>query len=637
MRREIDVEDKNIRNNIFIGIVAFFICLLVLRLFWLQVLEQAIYKEKALKNRVRTNVIKAFRGQIFDKDGKILAQNTTGYQLIHRDTRVLGKKDIELLNKLINISDDNRNIILSKEKKDRQSKVKEILFDIDEIASISGYAKDFILDRFKKAPILGYDKTIVVIEDLEKDIALKSIEKLHNNRIDIVEYNKRYYPEKTLASHVIGNVKSISEKEYEALKDKGYRKDDMIGKKGVEKQYDLAVKGKDGEESVEVDAHGNIVNKVSSKESIAGDNIYLSIDLDLQRYMTEQFEGKTGVFIALDAQTGKILTYVSSPEIDLNMLSSKISDSDWKKLVESKEKPLVNKGISALYPPGSTFKVISGLAILENGISPTETVVSTGAYRFGRVTFRDSHTGGHGVTNFAKSIEESVNTYYYIFSQKVGRDKVIHEGQIFGIGQKTGIDLPSELSGVLPTPEWKQKRIKEKWLPGDLINMSIGQGYVLTTPLQIAMVYQSIANNGVMVYPTVVDRFVSYDGKVRNNGTKVRKKLEVSDKNLKLVQEALKRPVASNGGTARILYIPGYPVSAKTGTAQNTGFSDNHSWIAGYFPSDKPKIVFVSIVEGGGYGGVASGMLAKSFIEKYRDKYEFKKNIAEESKEKEKR
>ena len=205
----------------------------------------------------------------------------------------------------------------------------------------------------------------------------------------------------------------------------------------------------------------------------------------------------------------------------------------------------------------------------------------------------------------------------------------------FGIGEKTGIDIPGEQSGVLPTPEWKKKRFKkkedQKWLPGDLINMSIGQGYVLTTPIQIAMAYQGIANNGIILKPTVVDKFVSYDGKVEIKQPAEQRKMDISSKNLKLLQNALRLPVSSNRGTANILRIPGYPVSVKTGTAQNTGFKDNHSWIAGYFPSDNPKIVFVSIVEGGGYGGVASGQMARLFINKYREKYELNRNIASES------
>ena len=386
------------------------------------------------------------------------------------------------------------------------------------------------------------------------------------------------------------------------MKNKGYHIDDIIGKKGVEKQYDKEMKGQDGAQTLEVDVHGNVIREIKNTESIMGKKLYLSIDLDLQKYMTEEFRGKSGAFIAMEAKTGK--------------------------LINSKAKPLVNKGIAGLYPPGSTFKAVTGLGILESGISPQETVYSTGVYEKGNQIYRDSHTYGHGITNFFRSIEESVNTYYYYFAEKAGLSNIIKYAREFNIGKKTGIDIPGELSGTLPTPEWKKERFKrprdQKWVLGDLINMSIGQGYVLSTPIQIASVYQTIANNGVTMKPTVVDKFIKFDGTVEENKPVEVRKINISQRNIKLLQNALRLPVIGARGTASILRINGYPVSAKTGTAQNSSYYNNHSWIAGYFPSNNPEIVFVSIVEGGGYGGVASGLLARSFILKYRDKYVLK-------------
>ena len=633
--RELDKEERSPRYIFFVGLAGIIFSLLILRLFTLQILNASTYEEKALQNRIRTNVVKATRGEIYDREGKLLAKNITGYQLVHYNTKNLSTADITLLKEIQEFTDEQIEKRLSEEKKSRAEKIGETIFDIKKISELTGYTTDYIITRFNKQPRTGTNHKILVIEDLDKNIALKAIEKLDNERIDIVEYNKRYYPEDSIASHVIGNVKPISSKEYEELKNQGYQNDDLIGKKGVERQYDKEMKGQDGTEDVEVDVHGNFIREIKNVESIRGKNIYLSIDLDLQKYMTEAFSGKSGVFIALEAKTGKIITFVSNPEISLNLLSSRIPDAQWNELVNSKAKPLVNKGIAGLYPPGSTFKAIIGMAILESGISPYDTVLSTGIYKYGKIGFRDSSSRGHGITNFSKSIEESVNTYYYIFSQRAGINNMIKHIKEFGIGEKTGIDIPGEQSGVLPTPEWKKNRFKKKedqtWLPGDLINMSIGQGYVLTTPLQIAMAYQGIANDGIMLKPTVVDKFVSYDGKEEMKQPAEQRKMNVSSKNLKLLQNALRLPVSSNRGTTNVLRIPGYPVSAKTGTAQNTGFKDHHSWIAGYFPSDNPKIVFVSIVEGGGYGGVASGQMTKLFINKYREKYELNRNISSQT------
>ena len=637
--RELDKEEKNIRFIAFLVLVGAVFLLLVGRLFTLQILNASEYAEQALQNRIRTNIIKATRGEIYDREGKLLAKNTTGYQLIHLHTHPLDSKDVALLKEVKNMTVEQIDARLSSERKAVSKRIRETIFDINKISQITGYQVDYLIDRFYKQQRMGTDKKILVIEDLEKTVALKAIEKIDNDRIDIVEYNKRYYPEDSLASHVIGYVKPISEKEFKDLEKEGYRNSDLIGKKGVERSYDKEMKGQDGKENVEVDAKGNVIRQMETTESIAGKNVYLSIDSELQKYMTDAFSGKSGAFIAMEAKTGKIIAFVSNPEISLNLLSSRIPDNQWNDLVNSKAKPLVNKGIAGLYPPGSTFKAITGMGILESGISPYATVNSTGQYKYGKLIFRDSHKHGSGITNFAKSIEQSVNTYYYVFSQKAGVENIVKYAKEFGIGEKTGIDIPGELSGTLPSPEWKKKRFKKKqdkrWLPGDLINMSIGQGYVLVTPIQIASAYQTIANNGVQLKPTVVDKFVTYSGKVENNAPKVVRKLNVSPKNLKLLQNALRLPVSGAGGTAKLLRIGNYPVSAKTGTAQNSGFGDNHSWIAGYFPSDNPQIVFVSIVEGGGYGGVASGNMALKFILKYRDKYVLKKAKQEMDKKKE--
>lgn len=626
--REIDKEERSPRFIAFLIGVGVVFSLLIARLFFLQILNATLYEAKALKNRIRTNIVKATRGEIYDREGKLLAKNVTGYQLIHYDTKPLTADEVKILIEIQDMTEKQIDDRLSKERKKVAEKLKETILDIKNISEITGYTTDYLIKRFNKQPRIGTSQKILVIDDLDKNIALSAVEKINTSRIDIVEYNKRFYPEDYVASHVIGNVKPINEKEYATLKDQGYQNDDIIGKKGVEKQYDKEMKGQDGAQTVEVDVHGNVIREIKNTESITGKKLYLSIDLDLQKYMTEEFRGKSGVFIAMEAKTGKIITFVSNPEISLNLLSSRIPDQQWNELVNSKAKPLVNKGIAGLYPPGSTFKAVIGLGILESGISPQETVYSTGVYEKGNQIYRDSHAYGHGTTNFAKSIEESVNTYYYYFAERAGLSNIIKYAKEFNIGKKTGIDIPGELSGTLPTPEWKKEKFKkprdQKWVLGDLINMSIGQGYLLATPIQIASVYQTIANNGVTMKPTVVDKFVKFDGTVEENKPVETKKINISQKNIKLLQNALRLPVIGARGTATILRINGYPVSAKTGTAQNSSYYDNHSWIAGYFPTNNPEIVFVSIVEGGGYGGVASGALARSFILKYRDKYVFK-------------
>lgn len=632
--RELDKDDKNPRYWTFIIIVGLIFSILVYRLFNLQILQASTYEERANRNRIRSNVVKSIRGEIYDRDGNILARNTTGYQLVHYETKNLSQSDIDVLKQIQSWDLSEIQEYLQENYRRQSSRLLETIEDIKIISELTGYTTDFLINRFAKQPRSGSNKKIIVIEDLDKNIALKSIEKLiKNDRIDIIEYNKRFYPEDSIASNVIGYIKPINDEEYEINKDKGYLIDDMYGKKGIEREYDYEMKGHNGEELVEVDVYGNVIKTIQREESIRGKDVYLSIDLDLEKYMTNLMIGKSGAFIAVEVDTGKVITFVSAPEISLNMLSGRISESQWNELVNSPSTPLVNKGITGLYPPGSTFKVVTAMGILESGISPTETVNSTGEYRFGTLTFRDSSRYGHGRTNLAKSIEESVNTYYYVLSQRAGVDNIVKYAKEFGVGEKTGIDIPGEQSGVLPSPEWKKNRFESKsqqvWVPGDLINMSIGQGYVLMTPLQVVMIYQAIANNGVMMKPTVIDKFIDYKGDVEIKKPEILRTLTVQEKNIKIIQNSLRLPVMGKRGTAKILNIAGYPVSAKTGTAQNTGFKDHHSWIAGYFPSNNPKIAFVALVEGGGYGGLAAGHLAREFIDKYREKYEFNMPISE--------
>ena len=582
-----DIDDES-RTTAFLIIVGILALILIGRLVHLQIIQNDFFKQRAQKNSLKSKTMKASRGLILDREGKVLTRNNVGYRVVY----ILGKK-------------------------------KAAKEDILLMSELSGMSVVDIEKRIKNQPRAGYENEVIAVEDLDRDKALKMSEKIINNeRIEVREFNKRYYPEDVLASHVIGYTKPIDDKEWQTLKDdKSYNRNDYIGKRGVEKEYDKVLKGIDGEEIVEVDAHRNVKEIRERKESIAGKNIYLSIDMEMQAFMTEQFKDKKGAFIAMEAKTGKIITAVSFPEYSLNFMSSRFSSEEWDKIINDPNKPLNNKFSGSAYPPGSIFKVVTGMAILESGISPEQTMYSTGSYQIGRTIFRDSHRGGHGTTNFYKAIRESVNTYFYLFSKDVGIEKFAEVAREYGLGERTGIDIPGEERGVVPTPEWKLERVKEKWLPGDLVNMSIGQGYVLTSPLQMVMIYQGIANKGIMYKPTVVDKFVSFDGKEEINEPEILRKLPFKPENIEIVREALKEPVNKPGGTARILYFPNIPVSAKTGTAQNTGFKDHHSWIAGYFPSDDPEIVFVSLVEGGGYGGIASGDLVRKFILKYNEKH----------------
>lgn len=626
MRREVQKNDDNRRIKTFLILVSLIFSIFIFRLFYLQIIKGEDYLEQSTKNSLKSNVLSTQRGKIYDINGKVLATNKTAYELIYLDAKNLTKTEYDILKLSIDENIDIKDILRGKDISSKtKANIEKIYEDILEMNEISNIDKSEILQILYTTKPVGSNKKIIIQEDMSIENAMKYVEINKNDRIEIVEYDKRYYPNKEIASHIVGNVKLINDKEYEELKSKGYGNDEIIGKKGIEKQYDSILRGVFGKEYVEVDARGNVIDRISEIEPEQGANIYLSIDFELQKYMTEIFQNKYGVFIAMNAKTGKILTMVSSPEIDLNLLSSKISNSVWNTLLNSKETPLVNKAIAGLFPPGSTFKVVSGAAILDGGIKTTDSIYSTGSFTYAKTTFKDSHREGHGTTNFYKSIEESVNTYYYKYILDINRDRFFEIAREFGISKKTGIDIPNELSGVLPTPEWKKNKFKTKatqvWLPGDLINMSIGQGYLLTTPIQILSVYQTIANNGVRLVPQLVEK-IDYKNDIIETKPIISNTIDLSEEIIKDLQKALTLPVKGKNGTAKILNLPFVNISAKTGTAQNSGKND-HSWLAGYFPSENPEIVFVALVQEGGYGGVAAGQKVRDFVYKYYEIYHY--------------
>ena len=614
--RILDKEDNNKRVNLFIIFLSFIFFLLIARLYFLQIVKGEEYDNKASRNGLRSNIIKPVRGRIYDKNGVLLATNTTGYYLVHKNSQNISEEEVKLLKSMYNKNEFEINNILSKSSEKTRKKLIELYNDILEMIKISGQEYDDVVDIFYRVLPEGFEKSIIIEEDLNPQIAFVNVEKITNSRIDIVEYNKRYYPNNELASHIIGNVKLINQKEYDNLKEKGYEKNDLIGKDGIEKYYDMVMKGKSGNQYVEVDARGNVLNLLDEEKPTPGKNIYLSIDYELQKYMTEKFKGELGTFIAVDIKTGKILTYISYPEIDLNLLSSRISKSKWDELVNSKRKPLLNRGIAGLFPPGSTAKVASGAAILESGISPESTVNSTGEFTYGKVTFRDAHRGGYGITNFYKAIADSVNTYFYTNILNVGLNNFLDIAKRFGIGELTEIDIPGEF----------KKAKDQTWLPGDLINMSIGQGYMLMTPIQVVMMYQAIANNGDMLRPSFVEYFESQDGIREYKETEKLRNLGIKQSTINAIKKGLRQTVTN--GTAKNLLKLNVQVSAKTGTAQNSKGLD-HSWMAGYFPSENPQIAFVALVENGGYGSVEAGNRVYDFIQKYYSKSEDKEVLNE--------
>ncbi len=577
MKMNIKIGDtpKNRISVVIVGIIlAYF--LIGLRLYYLQIYKGDYYKKASQNNRIRIRKIKAPRGKIYDRNGKLLVTNVAGYQLVYLKGR---KYNDEIIN---------------------------------EMSKLLGMKKDDIIRRIKKGIIHRYTGENLLIDDILEEKAHKMLEKLSDYPyLEILTYPKRKYVNGKIASHVLGYVKKITREEWEKLKDEGYEKTDIIGKKGIEKQYDKLLKGQDGYEYIEVNALNQIVKKIRNRNPILGKDIYLSLDLDLQKKVTEFIGPKKGSFIALDVKTGEIITAVSSPEYDLNKVSSKISSKDWAKILDNKNRPLQNRLVSSSYPPGSIFKPITALAILKEGISPEEEIYDGGYYKIGKWKWRNWKTYGVGNVAMEQAMIHSNNIYFYTMGDRIGRKTILDISKKMGLGERTGIDLPEEKKGTLPSNNWKKEQLKEQWYRGDTVNLSIGQGFLLITPLQAVQIYMIIANEGIGYKPHFLKK-VANEEEIK---PEISKKVELDIKDYQIIKQQLRKVVTN--GTAYQINLEKIKSAAKTGSAENPQYKKTHAWVAGYCPYDKPEIAFVSFFEGAGHGGEEAGPTVKKFLEDY--------------------
>jgi len=551
-------DKRNGRELIFKIIVFSCFLILFLRLLYLQVLQGNEFSYLAERNQYKLVKIDSPRGKIFDSKNRLVVTNGTGYRLIYS---------------------------LGREENDEY---------IKEIAKLTDKTEEVVRKRIKYGEIFPYTKDNVLFEDLDEERAHKIIEIANNYPyLEVQVYSKRKYLYDTVASHTIGYVKKISEKEYEALKEEGYTPRDMIGKLGIEKTYDDILRGRNGFKYIEVNALNKIEREVEKvKSPIVGKN----------------------------SKTGEIITIVSYPTYSLNTFSSQISPEEWNAISNDPRKILTNKTIAGEYPPGSTFKMISAIAFLKSGIDPKLKYNDyTGYYQVGNWKWRAWKRGGHGATDMKKSLVESANTYYYKFSDQIGYAPIVKTARDFGLGDVSGIDVPGEKKGIIPDPDWKKKRTKTVWYRGDTILLSIGQGFTLVTPIQLAKAYTFLANKGWAYEPHVISKIEDLQtGKIEIVSTKKTVLEDYPESYYDIINDALIATVDQNNGTTRIMRNPYVKVAAKSGSAQNPHSKLTHAWVAGYFPADKePEVVFVCLLEGAGGGGVMAGGMAKRFLDKY--------------------
>ena len=581
--------------------------LLLARFIWLQAFKHKEYADLAEENRISVVPVVPNRGLILDRNGVVLARNYSAFTL---------------------------EITPSKLKADLQTV-------IDELANlIDIHPKD--RKRFKK--LLDESKnfeSIPIRTRLSDDeVARFTVQRYRFPGVDIQARLFRQYPMGEVAAHAIGYIGRINQKDLEAIdsRDEGdnYIGTNYIGKEGLEKSYEKHLHGITGYEEVEVSAGGRAVRTLSRTDATPGNNLILSIDIQLQKVAEEAFGKRRGALIAIEPATGDILAYVSMPNFDPNLFVEGIDQQSWDELNTSLDKPLVNRPLSGAYPPGSTYKPFMALAALTLGKrTPQSAISDPGYYILGNHRFRDDKPGGHGIVDMYKSIVQSCDTYYYVLANDLGVDAMHDFMKPFGFGQKTGIDLDHEREGVLPSTEWKKKTYKtpaqRKWYAGETISLGIGQGYNSFTPLQLAQATSVLANNGVVMKPHLVK--ATEDGVTRERKLTVPKesyRINVQQEHIDFVKQAMVG-VTKEGTSAAVFSRAEYVSAGKTGTAQVIGMKQNekynaaaiaerkrdHSLYIAFAPADKPRIALAIIVENGGFGATAAAPIAKKALDYY--------------------
>ena len=569
------------RDRIPVMIVSALFLLLGMNLFYNQVIRYGYYSRLSKNNSVRVIPIDGPRGNIFDRNGAPVVSNRLSFDVT----------------------------VVYQELKDKQKFVR-ILGD-----TLKMPAKDIVrvLDRARARPYMP----VTVLEDIDKDKAIMLEEASFDiDGLTIETRSKRNYIYNNIGSHVFGYLSEIKEDELEDLKDYGYRPKDLIGRSGLEKQYESYLRGVDGGTQIEVDSRGREMRVLGVKEPSTGKDLYLTIDIALQSACDKLLGDRKGALCVINPSTGEVLVLASHPSFDPNIFVKPVSSDERVALLRDKVgRPLSNRLISGLYPPGSVFKVVTASAALETGkISPTTRFVCQGSYRLGKAKFDCWKPEGHGSQNLVEGLMNSCDVFFYNTGRAAGVDAIEFYAKLFGFGQLTGIDLPDEVKGLVPGRGWKRYFRNSGWFEGDTVNYSIGQGYLLTTPIQVMDMMGVMANSGSLVRPYLVRRVGDIPvepGRPKNIGLK--------PYTVRLIREGLYEVVNNVDGTGKRAKVDGGNVAGKTGTAE-TPSGRTHAWFAGFAPFRDPKLCVVVFLEHGGKGGLQPAEIAQGVFEEARKK-----------------
>jgi len=582
-------------------ILAIFL-ILAYGLWRLQVVQSDFYASLAEKNRVRNVPILAPRGKIYDREGRIIVDNYPSFTaLLLRDSS------------------------------------RDLVADADLIAQGLHLDPKDVKDRIRHFASMPQYQPIYLKDDITPD-ELAFVESHRNElpELDTIMAHRRLYPRNGFMAHLIGYVGEVSEEMLNQPRWELYNPGDVVGKSGVELEYNASLMGKNGFRRAVVNSRGREVGRLDETPAEPGKPLKLTIDLDLQIAAEQALEGRNGAIVAMNPRNGEILAMVSRPTFDPNDFAVRVSRDEWQKLVDDDNHPLLNKAIQAQLAPGSTFKIIMATAGLQEGIAQTMHVNCTGGASFYGRYFKCwvvAEHRVHGSVDISKAIYQSCDVFFYTLAEKLGIDRIAKYATMFGLGQKTGIDLPQEVTGLMPSEEWKIRNFKQKWYAGETISVGIGQGAVTVTPIQLARAIGGIASGGTLVRPHVTNPTDLPAGVVPATEQQVQVKVPMDPNNWEIITDAM-AGVVNPGGTAPSAHLQGIDFAGKTGSAQTISnalkaklgakgkadFKDN-GWFVGVEPRRNPEIVVCALLEEGEHGYLAARTAAqviKAYVEKQR-------------------
>jgi len=561
----------------------------------LQVMQSDFYSLAAERNRIRNVPVLAPRGRILDREGRTIVDNYPSFSaLLLRDSSRDLAADADLISQGLHL-DPN-----------------EVRARIRRFASMPQYQPIFLK------------------EDITPD-ELQFIEAHRNElpELDTIMAHRRLYPRNGFMAHLVGYVGEVTDDMLNQPQFELYNPGDVVGISGVERQYNTLLMGTNGSRQALVDSHGREVGRLGETDAIPGKPLKLTIDIDLQIAAEEQLQGKNGAVIAMDPHTGEILAMASGPTFDPNDFAVRVSRDEWNKLVTDPDKPLLNKAIQAQLAPGSTFKIIMSVAGWQEGIAQNLHVNCAGSAEFYGRRFGCWVKGGHGPVDLEKAIYQSCDVFFYTLANKLGIDRIAKYATDFGLGQKTGIDLPNEVAGVMPSEEWKIRNFKQKWFAGETISVGIGQGAIAITPVQLLRAISAISMGGRMVVPHVTNPTDLPPGLVETAHYTEVKSIPIDSNGWSFITDAMSRVLLPEG-TAPSAHVPGIDIAGKTGSAQvvslalrakykNSDEFAQNGWFVGFTPRRNPDIVVCVLFQGGEHGKLAA-RLATQVIKAYEEK-----------------